>query len=70
MEYKYKKPEKMNFQEFTEDFIPAFDQVDEVARQKALSINIWAYGGICNPTNGTSPWGAVYETPSPTCNPT
>lgn len=69
MEYKYKKPEKMNFQEFTEDFIPAFDQVDEVARQKGLSINIWAYG-ICNPSNGTSPWGAVYETPNPTCIPT
>ena len=69
MEYKYTKPEKLSFQKFTEYFIPAFDLVDETARQKALSINVWAYG-ICNPTNGTSPWGATYTTPSPTCIPT
>lgn len=53
MVYKYKKPEKVSFQEFTKEFIPAFDQADEVAKQKALTLNVWAYG-ICVP-GGTPP---------------
>jgi hypothetical protein len=68
MEYKYTKPEKISFEQFTEEFIPDFDQVDEAAKQKALTYNVWAYG-ICHPFNGLSPWGATYTTSTP-CIPT
>lgn len=70
MDYKYTKPEKLSFEKFTEEFIPDFDQVDEVSKQKALTYNVWAYGGgICHPSDGISPWGATYTTSTP-CSPT